>query len=201
MQLPSDGSNALLQLAVLKRYQGTLLHKDTIAAFVRGIVPTAGNDQQIRHLGSQAGWNVLNARDKIPNEEAVVPIGYHVLLSSESPKVSFFYKALKRLGRLAARDFTQLKAAYDFRCASCGSVEGKPHLAEPSVRTQLQQGHKNPRRPLSLDNTVPQCQLCNQVYQDDFVFDDKGRVVAVASVRPVQKADPDVQQEIRQALA
>lgn len=45
----------------------------------------------------------------------------------------------------------------------------------------------NPSKPITLDNLIPQCQICNQAYQDDFVFDIKGRVVAVASVKPVFK--------------
>ena len=54
----------------------------------------------------------------------------------------------------------------------------------------------NPLKPLSLANTIPQCQVCNQVYQDRYVFNDKGRVVAVASVEPVKNADAPIKQQI-----
>ncbi len=68
------------------------------------------------------------------------------------------------------------------------------------LRTKLQQGHLNPHKKLTLENSIPQCQLCNQAYKDDFVFNEKGRVLAVASIRPVLKADPEVQEEIKKAL-
>ncbi len=130
-----------------------------------------------------------------------MPPGYHVLLTTDSPKPSFIYKSLKRAGRMGAKSFQDLKAVYDFRCATCGSQEGKPHFLDADKRTQLQQGHMNPLKPLTLTNTIPQCQVCNQVYQDQYVFNEKGRVVAVASVEPVRNADAPIKQRIREYLA
>ena len=43
----------------LRKYKGTLVHKDTISSFVATIAPKAGKDQQIRHL-AEKGWYVLN---------------------------------------------------------------------------------------------------------------------------------------------
>jgi hypothetical protein len=188
-----------LWLIFLRKYQGKLVHKDTISSFVQTVIPKAGKDQQVRHLASD-GWYVLNRGDKIPNKNEIVPGGYHVLITTESPKPTFLFKSLKRAGRIAAEDFSQLKAVYDFRCATCGSQEGKPNLLEPDKRTSLQQGHMNPAKSLNLQNSIPQCQVCNGVYQDDFVFDVKGRVIAVASPRPVLKADKYVREEIKKAL-
>ena len=123
-----------------------------------------------------------------------------MLVTTESPKPSFLFKALKRAGRISAQNFDQLKITYDNRCATCGSQEGKPHFLDPSKRTQLQQGHMNPHKKLTLDNSIPQCQLCNQVYQDDYVFDIKGRVIAVASPNPVLRADENIKEEIRKVI-
>ncbi len=58
----------------------------------------------------------------------------------------------------------------------------------------------DPFAPLTLANTIPQCQVCNQVYQDRYVFDAKGRVIAVANVDPVRNARPEVQNSIRDFL-
>lgn len=58
----------------------------------------------------------------------------------------------------------------------------------------------NPHKPLTLENSIPQCQVCNQVYQEDFVFDAKGKVSAVASAKPVLRAEKEVQNEILKKL-
>lgn len=197
--MPSRHSAKALWLIFLKKNQGKLVHKDTVSAFVGAVEPTSGKDQQVRHLAAD-GWFVLNKGDKIPNEEKVVPSGYHVLITTENPKPSFLYKALKRAGRISAKNFEQLKIAYDMRCATCGSQEGKPHLLEPNKRTLLNQGHMDPHKSLTLENSIPQCELCNQTYKDDYVFNEKGRVVTIASPKPVLKASKEVQQEVRKAL-
>ena len=197
--LPRTGSLPFLWLVYLRKYKGQLVHKDTISSFIATIDATAGKDQQIRHL-AEKGRYVLNKGEKLLNEDAIVPSGYHTLVTTESPKPSFLYKSLKRAGRMGARSFDDLKAVYDFRCVTCGSQEGKPHLLESDKRTSLQQGHMNPLKPLALANTIPQCQVCNQVYQDRYVFNEKGRAIAVASVDPVRNADAPVKKLIRAYL-
>ena len=197
--LPKKDSSNALWLVFLKKHEGKIVHKDTISAFVSSVNPKSGKDQQVRHLGGK-GWYVLNKGDKIPKENSTIQSGYHMLVTTESPKPSFLFKALKRAGRISAQNFDQLKITYDNRCATCGSQEGKPHFLDPSKRTQLQQGHMNPHKKLTLDNSIPQCQLCNQVYQDDYVFDIKGRVIAVASPNPVLRADENIKEEIRKVI-
>lgn len=198
--LPKRGSSNALWLVFLRKHIGKLVHKDTISEFVQSVNPTAGKDQQVRHLASK-GWYVLNKGDKILGKDEVIPSGYHVLITTENPKPNFLWKALKRAGRISAKSFEQLKATYGFRCVTCGSQEDKPHLFEQNQKTRLQQGHMNPHKSLSLENSIPQCQICNQAYQDDFVFNEKGRVVAVASSKPVLRADPEVIKKIKVDIA
>ncbi len=193
------GVSKALWLIYLKKYERDLVHKDTISAFIQSINPKAGKDQQVRHLASD-GWYVLNKGDKIPGSDKTVPSGYHMLVTTENPKPTFLFKSMKRAGRISAKNFKGLKITYDNRCATCGSQEGKPHFIEPDKRTELHQGHMNPHKALSLENSIPQCQICNAVYQDDYVFNEKGRVVAVASPRPVLKAEKQVIEEIKKAL-
>lgn len=199
IKLPQMDTARALQLIYLKKYEGKLVHKDTISAFVGTIIKDAGKDQQVRHLGS-SGWYILNKSDKIQNSEEIVPSGYHILITTESPKPSYLNKQLKRAGRMSAVNFNQLKVVYNSRCATCGSPEGRPNFQSPDTRTILQQGHKNPHHALSLENSIPQCQFCNQVYKDNYVFDDKGRVRAVASIAPVVSAEKSVRDDIYQAL-
>ncbi len=199
VRLPKKYSMKALWLVYLRKCRGKLVHKDTISEFVQSKKPKSGKDQQVRHLASD-GWYVLNKGDKIPNQDKKIESGYHVLLTVENPKPNFLHKALKRAGRVSAQNFEQLKVTYDFRCATCGSIENKPHILEPTLITTLQQGHMNPHDKLTLKNTIPQCQLCNQTYQDDYVFNDKGRVIAVASTTPIIKAHDSVKQAIKDML-
>lgn len=199
VKFPGKGSAKALWLIYLRKYQGNMVHKDTISAFIQSVNPGAGKDQQVRHLASD-GWYVLNKGDKLPGREDVVSSGYHVLVTTENPKPSFLFKALKRAGRISAKNFEQIKATYNNRCATCGSQEGKPHFLEPNKRTEIHQGHMNPHKSLTLDNSIPQCQVCNLVYQDDYVFDHKGRVIAIASLRPVLRAEKSVIDEIKKRL-
>jgi hypothetical protein len=199
VKFPLYNTNKALWLIFLRKYLGKAVHKDTISSFVSTVIPKAGKDQQVRHLAAD-GWYVLNRGDKLPDKKETVPSGYHVLVSIESPKPTYLFKSLKRAGRVAARDFYELKAVYDFRCATCGSQEGKPHFIEPDKRTTLQKGHMNPSKPLEVENMIPQCQVCNGVYGDDYIFDDKGRAIAIASLGPVLRAEKPVQAQVREVL-
>jgi hypothetical protein len=196
---PAPDSQKALWLIFLRKNLGIFVHKDTISSFVHSVFPAAGKDQQVRHLAAD-GWYVLNRGDQLPDSKENVESGWHVLITTERPKPTFQFKSMKRAGRLSAKNFNQLKIVYDSRCATCGSQEGKPNLLEPDKSTRLQEGHMDPHKELTLDNTIPQCQVCNQIYQEDYVFDKKGRVVAVASVKPVLRADKNVKEEIKKVL-
>jgi hypothetical protein len=199
VKLPKKGSSGALHLIFLKKHEGKLVHKDTISTFVNSVNPNAGKDQQVRHLSAK-GWYILNKGDKLIREDKTVQSGFHMLVTTESPKPNFLWRAYKRAGRVSAQNFEQLKVVYDFRCATCGSLEGKPHFLDQNQRTKLQQGHMDPHKQLTLDNSIPQCQICNQAYKDDFVFNIKGRIIAVASAGPVLRAEEKVRAEIKNVL-
>ena len=188
-----------LQLIFLCKYARKLVHKDAVSAFVRSHIPSAALDQQVRHLGTQLGWNVLNKGSKIPDLDIKVPSGYHYLVSLETPNPSRIASALKRAGRLAAKNFEQLKIAYDKKCATCGIEEGKKDVRDGSI-VSLQQGHMTPRLQLTLENTIPQCSYCNQTYQDYFVFNEYGRVIAVNNPVILLSSPKNIQDEMIQVL-
>lgn len=200
VKFPKEGTTKFHWLTYLKKFQQKLVHKDEVASYVQENLPEVGRDQQVRHLAAD-GWYVLNKGDKVPNQPEKVKPGWHMLVSTESPKPTFLHKQLKRAGRIAAQDFETLKAVYDFRCVNCGSQEGKPHRYEKSKVTVLHQGHMNPDKPLSLENMVPQCETCNAFYKDDYVFDDVGRVKAVANANPVMRAAEHVRDIIKKTLS
>lgn len=184
-----------LQLIFLYKYLNCFVHKDMVSAFVRKFIKNAALDQQVRHLGSQYFWYVLNKGVKVPNANITVPSGYNYLVSIEMPNPKAVAEALKRTGRLGARNLSELKLAYGNRCATCGIEEGKKDSRNEEI-VALQQGHMNPRKPLTLENTIPQCQYCNQTYKDYFLFNEYGRVIAVNNPLILLKSPKDVQDEM-----
>ena len=172
-----------LWLAVLFFYMNQEVHKDQISEIARRDIPTAGADQQVRHL-KRDGWSIGNKP------------GLHKLNPYE-PSSEFINAGARKRLKLKARSFTDVKKAYGHRCATCGAREGKPDPRYGGTKVMLQQGHKDPKMPGDdKDNIIPQCQFCNRAYKDDYVFDDKGRVRAVASLRPVKRANKSVQEKI-----
>ncbi len=188
-----------LQLIFLLKHIKCLVHKDAVSNFVRRYLPNAAFDQQVRHLGTQLGWFVLNKAHKIPDTEEKVPSGYNYLVSIDTPNPKIIAIALKRAGRLSARNFEELKMAYGNKCATCGAEAGKKDVRDGSVVT-LEQGHMNPRKPLTLDNTIPQCKYCNSTYLDYFQFNEYGRVIAVNNPEILLKSPRDIQDEMIQVL-
>ena len=188
-----------LQLIFLYKHIRCFVHKDMVSAFVRRFKPTAALDQQVRHLGSQYLWNVLNRTAKVPDCEETVPSGYNYLVSIETPNPKAIAEALKRSGRLAAKSFDELKLAYHQACATCGIKEGIKDTRNGLI-VALQQGHMNPRKALTLDNTIPQCQYCNQQYLDYFCFNEHGRVVAINNPYILLKSPRDIQDEMIEVL-
>lgn len=185
-----------LQLIFLYKYRRKLVHKDLISVFVRKYIPNAALDQQIRHLGSQYHWNILNKGAKIPDEDEKVPSAYHYLVSIDQPNPTLLFDELKRKGRLAASDFNELKIVYNNSCATCGRKEGTEDNRNGNVPIILQQGHMDPSKPLDLYNTIPQCQYCNQTYGNNFYFNEYGRIIAIYNPNFVLKSPKHIQDEI-----
>ena len=105
-------------------------------------------------------------------------------------------------------NFESIKKEYNYRCATCGSEEGKEHLFRKGVIVQIQEGHMNPAKPLQEGNIIPQCQICNRADRNRWVYDKTGRVIAVATtqdgVRIVKKflkaANVEIQTDIFEYL-
>jgi len=183
--LPKEDSNQAIWLATLRHYHPESVHKDRISEIVRRQRPDAATDQQVRHL-SRKGWKLVTLK---PGEHK---IDWH------HPSSDFANQQARRRGRLQAEDFSDLKKVFGNRCATCGATEGRPDPRYGDEAVQLQQGHQDPSGSSDLGNIIPQCQFCNRAYKDDFVFDAKGRVRAIASVEPVKRASLEVQAKVRQ---
>ncbi len=174
-------------LAVLFYYKEEQVHKDVISDVCQRDKPGLARDQQVRHL-KREGWHLSGKG------------GYHSL-DPFQPSPEWVTERNRRSGRLGAADFTQLKKFYGNACATCGAKEGRPDPRYGQDIVALQHGHMDPAKPANdKDNIIPQCQFCNRAYRSDYVFDDKGRVYAVADVGPVRRASRQVQKKIYEWL-
>ncbi len=176
-------NNKAIWLAILWHYRDREVHKNEVSEIVKRDSKKAAADQQVRHL-KRDGWDIGPRK------------GWHKL-SPYNPSPEFRNTSAQKRMRLAATDFEGVKPAFGFKCATCGAMEGEPDPRYGIDPVILQQGHMNPNEAgNSLDNIIPQCQYCNRTYRNDFVFDGKGRVHAVASIEPVRRASKHVRQDI-----
>lgn len=185
-----------LQLIFLAKYMKKLVHKDLISAFVRKYFPDVAFDQQVRHLGTQLHWGVLNKGAEIPDEDEIVPSGYHILFSLDLPNPRVYTDGSKRRKNISFNDFEDLKEIYHFRCATCGIQEGEIDVRNNGEHVKLQEGHMDPDKGLSLSNVIPQCQYCNRTYGDNFYFDKNGCIVGLHNPKLLLKSSPYVQEEM-----
>ena len=187
VQLPRAGSNKQIWLSVLL-YSYELddkgfVHKDEMSKIVSMHLPESATDQQVRHL-KRDGWYLISDGK-----------GGHRLNPYEvSPE---FLQDQHRLSSiLSAKDFEEIKKAFNYTCASCGSREGDSSWRYGNDEVELHKGHKDPEKSMDNKNIIPQCQFCNRAYKDDFTFDDKGRVRSIASINPVVRASDSVKKKV-----
>lgn len=171
-----------------------IVSKEELTKFVRSYYPETNDVQQARHLGAQAGWWIIaGGRDNIVLK---IKRGEYQLYTLEQP-----YPGFTRGHRIAdTDDWDKIKAKYNYRCATCGSLEGKPHFHWPATKTVLQKSHMNPNKPLIAGNIFPQCQKCNRGDRNRWVYDDKGRVIELANPQVINACDMEVQKRIYNIL-
>lgn len=168
--------------------------KTELTQFVRSFYPDTPDVQQARHLGAQSGWWIVaGGRDNIV---ASLRRGWYQLYTLDKPYPAFTYgHRVTDTG-----NWEELKKQYGFRCITCGSEEGKPHLHWPATKTKLQKAHKDPNKPLVAGNIISQCQKCNRADRNRWVYDDKGRVIKLADANFVRNFDKIVRWKIYRIL-
>lgn len=177
----------------------TAVSKEELTAFIRNIGYDVIDVQQARHLAIQNGWYIISGQrgDVECVKYGVLP-GQYMLVSVEKPYPQ--YTSKKRLEHLNDNSWEELKKHYNNRCVSCGSLENEKNLLYPNSITRLQQGHKDPSKPLTMDNIIPQCQFCNVASRNFFVFDNKGKVVKIYNPKFILKSDEEIQLEMLRIL-
>ncbi len=191
VKLPTEGTAKQLWLAILyhayKQDPQKDIDKNEISRITAELLPSLAADQQVRHL-KRDGWNIDGKKR-----------GYHRFLDPHKPSPAFYQEGIKRARLLSAKDFDDIKKAHRNRCATCGAEDGKKHWQYQET-VKLQEAHQDPAKPHAQGNIIPQCQFCNQSYRDNFTFDDKGRVRAIASIEPVRRASARVKKEVLEFL-
>jgi len=128
---------------------------------------------QIRHLGLQYGFNLLKSNDIFKNKK--INKSNYCLVNLHNVYKNFYKE--KRKEELDNENWYLLKKEYNFCCATCGNIENNPLRYNTNQLTILQKGHMDPRKSLTLDNVIPQCQYCNQQYKNKAIFNKRGLVV------------------------
>lgn len=163
-------SQQTFALLFLMYNQERIISKKLLTDAYELISGKESNDfQAARHLG-RMGYDISNKDSGIN--------GYR--LNSLSPRKIFF---LNREGNEITEEvWEDKKKEYNFRCPCCGSLEGEMML-KPDANgiTKLEKGHMDPRKPLTWDNCIPQCQYCNGISLDGKIFDKNGNVIEILS--------------------
>lgn len=190
--------DALVLIYLYSNFQKPV-SKEDLTNFLGEYGERPNDVQQARHLGQQKGWYIISGqrRDKECEEYNVKP-GEYALISVEKHYPNF--TNLKRTDNLSGDEWEFLKKQYNYRCATCGSVEGEPNIHYPNITTQLQKGHKDPNKSLELGNIIPQCDQCNRQDRNNFVYNDKGRVIKIANPQFVLCSDKKIKKTIYDLL-
>lgn len=161
-------SQSTYALMFLIKHMGCVVSKKQLTeSYVKNTGKYTNDLQSARHLGTQMGYDVTNSRGGIN--------GYR--LNSLNIKPGFLPN--RRNVEMTSDEWVNLKRIYDFKCATCGDLEGDFARYDKSKVVKLAMGHMDPNQSLTLNNTIPQCEECNSIYKDKYIFDKKGRITKV----------------------
>lgn len=172
-----------LVLCYLFKKVGEPVSKTALTDFIRTYYPDTNDVQQAWHLGRQKGFYIISGTRGDMNTEISLGKNDYCLVNLTQPYPG--YSGID--GHRSSRGGETLNALienYNGRCATCGSKQDEGNLLNPLVKTRLQAGHMDPNKPLSENNTIPQCSECNRAYRDWFIFDGNGRVIDINMASP-----------------
>ena len=167
--------------------------KGRLTQFIRQYYPDVADVQQARHLAAQKGWFIVSGTRG--NRHPTLKSGEYQLVTLEKP-----YPAFKRHRIEDTGEWENLKKEYGYRCVTCGSEEGKPNIHWPNTITRLQIAHKDPNQPLVPGNIIPQCEKCNRADRNNWVYDERGRVIKLANPNVIKRSDKEVRWKVYKIL-
>ena len=159
-----------LTLVLFAKNVGKIVTKEDLIFFLKEHGCNS-SDPQPRHLGMQMGLNFLVNNCHHPKIGRVLRRGEYCLLDLKNPHPS---RASMHRVKTDKIDFVEMKKIYDNRCACCGSKENDLHFKNPLLITRIEMGHCDPQKPLSNDNCIPMCNMCNMVYKNKVVVNKRG---------------------------
>ncbi|MGQ9705722.1 MAG: hypothetical protein ACUVWP_01790 [bacterium] len=186
--------DALVLVYLSQNYPNTnIVSKEELTGFIRKFYPSVNDVQQARHLGAQEGWFIAaGGRD---NRDVKLSRGEYKLISLTKPYPAFHGHRIEITG-----DWKILKRRYGYRCATCGSREGKPNFNWPNTITRLQKSHIVPNKPLIVGNIIPQCQKCNRADRNNWVYNKRGRVIKLANPIIIKRSDDEIRWKVYKIL-
>lgn len=150
----------------------TVITKQELTEFLSKKHGTINDVQQARHLSNNNGFHIKQYRDEYRGE--ILKKGQYVFLGFNSVDPQFDFNRRQEVDL----DWSGIKQKFSFCCATCGSEENEKHRYTKEI-VFLEKGHKDPRKPMTNDNIIPQCSYCNKKYKDKVIFDDYGQVYKV----------------------
>jgi len=186
--------DALILVYLAQGYPSTKrVSKRELTQFIRQYYRDTNDVQQARHLGAQKGWYIAaGGRD---NRDVVLKRGEYQLISLEKPYPAFHGHRIEQ-----TEDWEKIKRQYGYRCATCGSKEGEANIHWPNTITKLQRAHMDTNKPLTVGNTIPQCQKCNRADRNNWVYDERGRVIKLANPAVIKRSDKETKWKVYKIL-
>jgi len=186
--------DALVLVYLAQNYPETKkFSKGELTQFIRQYYPDVTDVQQARHLGAQKGWFIVSGTRG--NSHVTLEPGEYQLITMEKPYPAFKGHRIEETG-----EWENLKKQYGYRCVTCGSEEGKPNIHWSNTITRLQKAHKDPNKPLVAGNIIPQCEKCNRAGRNDWVYDERGRVIKLANPNVIKRSDKKVRWKVYEIL-
>jgi hypothetical protein len=186
--------DALVLVYLAQGYPNTeIVSKTELTEFVKKYYPNTTDVQQARHLAAQKGFFILSGT-RNDNLSINIPKSSYKLVSLEKYYEGF---TAERREELFTGDYWEnLKKSYDYKCACCGSIEGKKHRYWKNITVKLQKGHMDPSKPLRKGNIIPQCESCNRADKNKWIYDEKGRVIGVANEKVIDTCSDSIKEKI-----
>lgn len=186
--------DALVLVYLAQGYPNTKeVSKGELTQFIRQYYPDTADVQQARHLGAQKGWFIVSGTRG--NRVVTLESGEYKLITLEKPYPAFKGHRVEETG-----EWENLKKQYGYKCVTCGSEEDKPHIHWPNTITRLQKAHIDPNKPLVVGNIIPQCEKCNRADRNNWVYDERGRVIKLANPNVIKRSDKEVRWRVYKIL-
>lgn len=186
--------DALVLVYLAQDYPNTKkASKGELTQFIRQYYSDVVDVQQARHLGAQKGWFIVSGTRG--NRHTTLKSGEYQLLTPEKPYPAFKGHRIEETG-----EWENLKKQYGYRCATCGSEEGKPHIHWPNTITKLQKAHIDPNKPLVAGNIIPQCEKCNRADRNNWAYDERGRVIKLVNSNVIKRSNKEIRWRVYKIL-